>query len=328
MVLPNTAGKEMVFNANRLKKTVAAKQEDNSGMKIILNININYKFLNMSGCTLKETDSTIVTDCEELNRKGILDMYDSKGIMNVENNSNTDVCSSSDETLSPVLIRRSNPFSKQSSSNKSPSLLSASKSRRGRNLMRVRRTIINEDVITESKFFSKPIDESSNDIVTNDDMMLCSPTNSNEMLLEKENIRVEKTDKSNVSNLQTLMVYDEMEVELHSTDVDKFPSNEYQNTASNYDLGKSHFNVQIGEAISNKSSSEPYNSTTSLTSLEYDVDPDFLIQQDASALNSSLFRWSDTNLSTKLNSKTKQTKSESSSNSRTVSVITLSRTFY
>ncbi|XP_076669656.1 exonuclease tos [Andrena cerasifolii] len=283
MSWPNTAGTEMVLNTNRLKKTVAAKQEDNS-------------------------------DCEELNQKGILDMYEYKGIMNVENNLNTDVYSPSDETQSPVLIRRSNPFSQQSSNNKtSPSLLSSSKSRRGRNLLRVRRTIINEDVITESKFFSKPIDESTNGTVTDDDM-LCSPTNSNEMLLEKENMRVEKTDKSNVINLQTLMVNDEMEVELHSTDVDKFASNESQNTALNYDLGKSHFNLQISEAVSNKSSSEPSDSTTSS---EYDVDLDFLIQQDATALNTSLFRRPDTKLSTQLNSKSKQTKSRSSLNSRT-----------
>lgn len=122
-------------------------------------------------------------------------MYESKDT-NAGNNLQIDVCNPSEEKVSPVLIRRANPFSQLSSSSKtSPSLLSKTSSRtRGRNIMRVRRTVINEEVVTESKFFAKSITD-TNDIVT-DDSVLCSPGSSSEILREKENIKLEKTDRS------------------------------------------------------------------------------------------------------------------------------------
>ncbi|XP_076244848.1 exonuclease tos [Calliopsis andreniformis] len=296
---PNTAGKEMVLNTSRLKKVIAIKQEDNS-------------------------------ECAELNQKEILGMYESKDSMDTENNLQMDICSPTEETVSPILIRRTNPFSQESSNSKtSPSLLSKGRNRtRGRNMMRVRRTIINEDTVTESKFFSTSTNEENTDTLTNNDA-LRSASNSNTSFQEKENIEVEKTDRTNDISLKRLMVTEEMEVESHPMDVDedynvsltsdKCNNVKSLNTFSHCDSGKSHLNVQQNEPMLNGNSIRSHNLNISLTpSEQIDVDPDFLIyQEDISIVNSTLFDCSTTKLSPQILNKNKQSKSKNSSNSRT-----------
>lgn len=70
------------------------------------------------------------------------------------------------ENASPELCRQKNPFVKHVTELvTSPSILSDENCRRrGRNLMRIRRTIIDEDTVVESKYFSKQNNENGNDL--------------------------------------------------------------------------------------------------------------------------------------------------------------------
>ncbi|XP_012534388.2 exonuclease 1 [Monomorium pharaonis] len=88
----------------------------------------------------------------------ILDIYNSNQDTRLINNTkkeSEDLCLEND--TSPDLLKRRNPFIKRVSDlTTSPSVLSDGNCRkRGRNLMRIRRTIIDENTVVESKYFSK-----------------------------------------------------------------------------------------------------------------------------------------------------------------------------
>lgn len=259
-------------------------------------------------------------------------MYGSSEAMHTKNNSEVNVLTPGEDELSPVLMRRANPFTRQSANIKtSPSLLNTSKSRtKGRNIMRLKRTILNEETITESKFFAKAATQ-TNDITTDDDKK-CSDDNS---LSQKENMEVKNSIETRNANLKVLMENGDAERDDScSMDIDEehnvsFISNEckddgYSTTSSNCDLGKSHLGVSNNESLVNTSSmTDSQNSQILLTS-EHDVDnDDFLIQQgDIDVSNNSLFKWSAANVPVQTNSKIKKSKSKSSSISRIVSFIT------
>ncbi|XP_076178157.1 exonuclease tos isoform X2 [Ptiloglossa arizonensis] len=283
MACPDTSSKEMVLQTSHLKKAFSVKQDN--------------------------------FECTELNQKEILNTYDAKVSSKTEENLEIDVYTPDKEKMSPVLVRRANPFSKESSSNKSsPSLLFKSGNRiKGRNMTRVRRTIINEELVVESKFFSKSAnDKESNSMVTNKDVSFSS-NNSNEILLKKENMQLERTNETN-DNFQTLMITDKIKIESHPMDIDKEHNNalpeshqcnniDSSNNLYNCDLS-SYLDVKINELNSNKRNQELCNLSTSLTLLKPDIDSDFLVQQeDINTSNSSLFKWSNTKPTAKINNK-------------------------
>ncbi|KAI4486912.1 hypothetical protein M0802_012231 [Mischocyttarus mexicanus] len=109
----------------------------------------------------------------ELNGKDILNAYKSEESIETENqlNSTDENSSNVNEQKSPILTR-SNPFIKKSSANQvSPSLLfkRRSKTKFGR-LMQFQKTVVDENVVTESKFFtSKNKDMNISNASNNDD---------------------------------------------------------------------------------------------------------------------------------------------------------------
>ncbi|XP_054006849.1 exonuclease 1 isoform X1 [Hylaeus anthracinus] len=286
MTWPNPTGKEMMLQTSRINKAILVKQDN--------------------------------FECKELNQKEILNTYEAKDSVDVDDNSKIDVYSSSEgKKASPVLVRRTNPFSKELLNNMtSPSLLSKRSNRiKERNLTRIRRTIINEEIITESKFFSKSTNNAENsNIVANDDI-LCSSNNTNEVSREKE-----------TNN------FHEMETESYPMDIDEDPnelleSNRRSNAelSNNYnnDIG-SYLNVEISEPNSNVKSQEAYNLNNSLTLSHHNINSDFLIQQeDINNLSDRLFKWSDTESTVQVNNTTKHRKSTTNSGKVTNSNINM-----
>lgn len=182
--------------------------------------------------------------------------------------------------------------------------------------MRLRRTIINEEIVMESKFFAKTNNEKDGDVVTNDNT-LCPIDNSNKILLEKENINKNKCEQMNDIKLQALMITDEVKTDTYCMNVDEehTASNEckatkHSNSSFDCNLMKSAVNVQINESHTHKTSIiESCNLNSSLTVSEVDRDFDFLIQQgDISNLSNSLFNWSDTRQCVQINKKAKSDK--------------------
>lgn len=86
-------------------------------------------------------------------------------------NLHLDASGSEEREKSPILVRRANPFAKTKSHEISPSLLDKGKNRsKLRNLARFQPTVIDKDVLTQSKFFSRlsdaPKESSEEDRVT------------------------------------------------------------------------------------------------------------------------------------------------------------------
>ncbi|XP_033332620.2 exonuclease tos isoform X2 [Megalopta genalis] len=285
-----TANKEMILQTNRLRRSILPQHEDN-------------------------------TECTELNRNEILNIYESKD-SRIENNLETNLSLSEQET-SPILIKRINPFSTQTSTDKtSPSLLSRSRSRiKGRGKIRVRRTIINENVTEESKFFANTSIKRDNNNIIDCDALYAS-RNSNEIFQEERDRTTEENNATNNINVQSLITTDKMDTESCSMDIDEecntaFISNQRNviddsNSSSNFDLGKSYLDTQTNEFVLSEDNNRSDDVTKSFTSPESFADSDFLIsQENINTSTSSLFKWSNTN------NKTKLSNSKKSSNSRT-----------
>lgn len=121
---------------------------------------------NLQSNFLKQTNSSKKQDCpdyQELNEKFILESYKYEKIQSEGPSENeihlqdNDLLSSNEnEETSPILIRKVNPFAKNKLNQEvSPSLLFKRKSRlKSDHLLHCRKTIIDENIITESKFFS------------------------------------------------------------------------------------------------------------------------------------------------------------------------------
>lgn len=286
----NTVDQKAIPHTSYLKKPILVEQQDNS-------------------------------EYEQLNKEEILNIYESKDMIDVENNSEENT--PKENKISPILFKRTNSFSKSSNTKTSPSLLFKNKSRiKGRNIMRVRKTIINEE-ITESKFFTKAIDETNN-IRDNNDIYLS--TNSNEILSEKKNVKSNEDNQTSNINLQILTTNDEIETNSHPMDIDEehnisFVSNECKhiknsNILSNCDLEKLHLDVPMNKNIENININKLHQSTSSEFNSE---DSEFLIPQETiDNLNCSLFKWSDTKEFTQMNNKTKQNKNKRFSNSKPI----------
>ncbi|XP_011155611.2 exonuclease 1 isoform X2 [Solenopsis invicta] len=128
---------------------------------------------------LVNSDNDLITPSDGLPEdqdldETILNTYksdqDAKLIANTKKESEDYLCLE-DVNTSPELIRR-NPFIKRISDlTTSPSVLSNKDCRkRGRNLMRIKRTIIDENTVVESKYFSKQDNEKHNDKSENRDI--------------------------------------------------------------------------------------------------------------------------------------------------------------
>ncbi|KAL2728661.1 exonuclease 1 [Vespula squamosa] len=136
----------------------------------------------------REYPDTNIPNYQELNEKDILDTYkseeniESKNAVHFAEENVSDV----NEQKSPILTRKTNPFVKEVSSNEiSPSLLFKRKSRiRPGRIIHFKKTIIDESVITESKFFTSTnerVDKSNvrdndNDINSKSDELCISHT--------------------------------------------------------------------------------------------------------------------------------------------------------
>lgn len=118
--------------------------DQNSPLKHINSINQCDKFL----------------EYPDLNTNAILDMYNSnqdvKATVSPQKRSE-EYLYLTENNVSPELFKEKNPFVKRITDHTtSPSVLSNENCRkRGRNLMRIKRTIIDENIIVESKYFSK-----------------------------------------------------------------------------------------------------------------------------------------------------------------------------
>ncbi|XP_076751567.1 exonuclease tos [Xylocopa sonorina] len=269
-------------------------------------------------CTVRSKRTSLIKQegspkKDQLSQEEILDMYKSKNAMDVENNAEANITIPDEDKVSPILVR-TNPFSKQSSDIKtSPSLLFRSKSRiKGRHITRIRRTIINEDVVTGSQFFVKETPEMI------DECRMYSATSPIGILSKKENI-----------NSKPSMVTDEVQTDSHLTHINEecnasFVSNECKtinclNTPTNCDLGKPHLNIPMNESQKENDNIKELQVLDTLVTLsESDMDSDFLVEQrDVDNLNGSSFKWSDIKTSIQTNSKMKSNKRKSSSISRT-----------
>lgn len=105
-----------------------------------------------------------LSECQDSNENAILNMYNSTQDVNLisspKKKAEEYLCFTENNT-SPELYKLKNPFVKRVSDlTTSPSILSDGNCRRkGKNLMRIRRTIIDENIIVESKYFSKQVNE-------------------------------------------------------------------------------------------------------------------------------------------------------------------------
>lgn len=133
---------------------------------------------------------------ETLNENAILDMYNQNS--NLQHAiASPEKCSAqpldAENNLSPELLKRKNPFVKRSSNiTTSPSILSNENYRkRSRNLMRIRRTIIDENIIIESKYFSQTNNEKSNIVMSENNIENIIPTPENDTtFLENRNYNI------------------------------------------------------------------------------------------------------------------------------------------
>ncbi|KMQ90155.1 exonuclease 1 [Lasius niger] len=108
-----------------------------------------------------------LSECQDSDENAILDMYnlnqDAKLTFSAEKKEEEYLCFAEKNT-SPELFKSRNPFVKRVSDlTTSPSVLFNGNCRRkGKNLMRIRRTIIDENIIVESKYFSTQDNEKHN----------------------------------------------------------------------------------------------------------------------------------------------------------------------
>lgn len=117
----------------------------------------SYVLINSHNGSIIQSDE--FPEDQDLNKTVILDVYNSnnKPELIVNTKETEDYLYLAKDNTSPELFRQKNPFIKQVSNlTTSPSVLSNGNYRkRGKNLMRIRRTIIDENVLIESKYFLK-----------------------------------------------------------------------------------------------------------------------------------------------------------------------------
>ncbi|XP_024868089.1 exonuclease 1-like [Temnothorax curvispinosus] len=142
-----------------------------------------YVLLNSHNGSIIQSDK--LSEDQDLNKTAILDMYnlsqDAKLIANTKESEDY-LCLAKNNT-SPELFRPKNPFIKRVSDlTTSPSVLANGNCRkRGRNLIRIRRTIIDENAMIESKYFLKQ-------------------DNKEHSVLESKNKEIEVNSKSTIYN--------------------------------------------------------------------------------------------------------------------------------
>ncbi|KYQ50503.1 Exonuclease 1 [Trachymyrmex zeteki] len=152
-----------------IDSTNKTKCQNSSPLSVLNSSFINGKELGKERKSLKNAyvslnshnSSNIQSDPEDhdLHNLAILDMYKSSRnakLIDSTNKESEDYLNLTSNT-SPDLLKQRNPFIKRVSDlSTSPSILSNGNYRkRGKNLMRIRRTLIDENTVIESKYFSK-----------------------------------------------------------------------------------------------------------------------------------------------------------------------------
>lgn len=105
---------------------------------------------------------------------------------------------------SPIMIRRANPFAKQTKTNEvSPSLLDKGKQRsKFRGLARFKPTVIDDNVLTKSKFFARLSDPSSDNCLENPSKEEVSLKNGSDLIPRVDDEKVElESDRENDERL-------------------------------------------------------------------------------------------------------------------------------
>lgn len=150
----------VLFSKNAVNSSIIAKKE----------LALQRNLLNNEHTSTELHNNLIVpcnrlSECQDSNENAILNMYNSSQDVNLisspEKKAEEYLCFA-ENNMSPELFKKfKNPFVKRVSDlTTSPSVLSDGNCRRkGKNLMRIRRTIIDENIIVESKYFSKQVNE-------------------------------------------------------------------------------------------------------------------------------------------------------------------------
>ncbi|EZA50275.1 Exonuclease [Ooceraea biroi] len=300
----------------------------NSSIKARKELCIRRDSLKNENISLKYTSPTIQCDrfseYQDLGKNAILDMYNSnqntKLILSPEKRSKEYL---TENNVSPELFKTKNPFVKRVSDlTTSPSILSQENCRkRGRNLMRVRRTIIDENIIVESKYFSKHDNEKSD--------ALKSENNVKDFNLKRtkrnENSTMDVCDASmkRQKTLQDLKVFSEIEnvnANLTSRGIDDTPpsnlnkclTNSYENISERtYSSNRiteisptRHFTTVNDNCISDN---------LLVSSSDVETMPDLANYENTSSLRDDLSKWSNTKGSPSLHKKTLKKKSSMNS---------------
>lgn len=210
------------------KSTNLRKREYPGNIYIISNL---YELLFQININIYFISDANIPNYQELNEKDILDAYKSEE--NIESKNAVyfakDNVSDVNEQKSPVLTRRTNPFVKEVSSNEiSPSLLFKRKSKiRPGRIIHFKKTIIDENVITESKFFT-----STNEHVDQSN----TRNNDNDINFEPDELCVGHTPKK-------------MKIEVNDTKCDLKYQTEFNNPDNAYsiDTDQSDQNTLVNE---------------------------------------------------------------------------------
>lgn len=141
-----TSSKNVFNSSNIVEKELTRERKSLKDTCISLN----------SHNSIMQSDKILSVD-QDLNKNAILDMYNSSEDAKLIANTIESEDYLAENNTSPELFRQRNPFIKRMSDlTTSPSVLSNRNCRkRGRNLMRIRQTIIDENTIVESKYFLK-----------------------------------------------------------------------------------------------------------------------------------------------------------------------------
>jgi hypothetical protein len=153
-------------NKYQLKRNHISENTLNSSIKVEKESYIQRNSLKNENIPLKLCNNSTIqcdkfSEYEDLNKNAILDIYNSnqntKPILSPEKRERSEYLSLSKNNVSPELFKEKNPFTKKVSDlATSPSVLANENCRkRGRNLMRIKRTIIDENIIVQSKYFLK-----------------------------------------------------------------------------------------------------------------------------------------------------------------------------
>jgi len=309
------------ISENILNSSVKTEKESYIRRNFLKNENIPLKLCNNSAIQCDK-----FSEYEDLNKNAILDTYNSnqntKSIFSPEKRERSkEYLSLIKNNVSPELFKEKNPFVKKVSDlATSPSVLSNENCRkRGRNLMRIKRTIIDENIIVQSKYFSKHNEKHD---------VLKSENNIEDSNLKNTKYNVHSTADINIcismkqQKLQDLKTFSTIEnTNLISKVIDDTPpldlnkrlTDSYENIS-----GKTYFNnkmIKISPTRHFTTINDDYISNNLLVSnFNVRTMSDLISYENADSLQSDLSKWSNTKSSTFSYKETLKERTSSSTN--------------